>query len=397
MKKWFLLLMAALLLCLPVWAIAAELDITGMNGEIAINTDDVTLTGASDKVWVVVAENVSSLTLKNCTIGANDEEQNAITFETPSSAVSKRVLTVIGTNSLTGADAKTYNGYNALMVWGEDVPLVIQGEGGVLNLHGGTSAEERELGTYFGGAGLEAECDVTIGKGCTVNAYGGKGDTGDGLGAASHYSSLYLYGTLNAYSNRTQNTESAVYFNQNIVCEEGSVLKGISVDDNGISCRHLEAKNGSSITAVSSLDWGIYAHRGLTAHKGASLNVSGGKYGLLVRKDYPISISSHQVEIQGGEYAIVRIYEDENDNKTYVPASAIQWGSDIGIKAGPNAASAVNVNQYTDEKYLRTFEKHVAQPVLPQTGDKTNLALWSVLAAMSIAGMFFLTRKKKEA
>ena len=84
-----ILVLAALLLCLPVWAMAVELDITGMSGEIAITTDGVTLTGASDKVWVVVTENVSSLTLKNCTIGANDEEQDAITFETSSSAVSK--------------------------------------------------------------------------------------------------------------------------------------------------------------------------------------------------------------------------------------------------------------------------------------------------------------------
>lgn len=74
---------------------------------------------------------------------------------------------------------------------------------------------------------------------------------------------------------------------------------------------------------------------------------------------------------------------DASDPSKFVPVSA----ADIASGDGTIIANGEVVYQY---------QKPVDNGI-PQTGDNSHVILWYALAAMSVAGMVILTRKKKEA
>lgn len=101
---------------------------------------------------------------------------------------------------------------------------------------------------------------------------------------------------------------------------------------------------------------------------------------------YTNNVTGLHIQMAGGSSLTIDAQipiADASDPSKFVPVSA----ADIASGDGTIIANGDVVYQHSTP----------AISYLPQTGDNSNVFLWYALAAMSLAGIVILTRKKKEA
>lgn len=382
MKRIAFALLAALLLCLIVGSALAELavvDLNGKTGEIKIEENAI-VTGSATGVYLVVAKNVTELTLRGVSITSS----NASALEFNGDADDTLTLILEGDNTLEssklyGIEAYKFN--TTLIITGsgtlEAIGAEINGEGGrgihvngslkitstgSVTAKGGTGTKIEGQNSGWGGTGIRAMKLEISGTG-SVTATGGNGDTFGGMGM------------------------------------------DIQFDDG------LSIANGSAVTVTAGE--GLRGFPALQTYgnifvDSATLTVNAPQsYGIFLDSDIgsaeklTVSGESH-ITVNSGRGAAICFTNEQKE----IPAQ-IELNGAFVMRAGDNKDSAAEIHAY-DQKYPylsiepATPIEPIAPPTpdnanLPQTGDNSNVILWSALTCISVISMMTLVRKRKEA
>lgn len=378
LKKMGCALLAALLLCLMAGNAMAvsTVNLTGRDGEGEIIIDEnATITGSATGVYLVVDASVTELTLRDVSITSSDAD--ALEFK--GDADDTLTLILEGDNTLESSIGYGIKAYTS--------NLIITGSG---TLEAIGAERNRE-----GGRGIDVNGCLKITSTGSVTAKGGAGTKIEGQNSG-------WGGTgIRAYKLEISGTGSVTATGGN-----GDTLGGMGIDIQSVG--GLSIANGSTVTVTA----GEGSNRGsaLQTHgnifvDSATLTVNAPQsYGIFLDSNHGsaekliVSGDSH-VTVNSGSGAAICYTNEQKEN----PAQ-IELNGAFVMRAGADKSSAAEIHAY-DQKYpYLSIEpvKPIEVPVpdstnLPQTGDNSNVILWSALACISVIGMTMLVRKRKNA
>lgn len=399
-------LMMILLVCLPVWALAANLTIG--DGET------VTLSGTLSEGYDIQLDGQGTLVLDHVTMtvdayaaleidgtgslniifkGNNLLTNHGYGIDGPSVAVT---LTPGSADALFRIDNQSYD-YGGILasrlVLAEGAKVDVNSPGNtavhVADLQVGANAVLNAKGGWHGIGVINS----TIGRNARVNAHGS-------------FNGLWFYGL--SYHRGYMIVEEGAEVN--LSTDGAAAPSGTPLD---IYSGDFQIKSGAKVNALTDVTYAaiVVDNGSIIVEEGAALNGVSNRsdgLGLMMNDTSSIHINSENVTFTGGTRgAITRwLFGSVGDPGT------IHLGTQI-IAQHRNAAAEPweeMTGNITNKRYFRTAKKtgagadedaNAAMPEsgvsVPRTGDESNLILWSVLAAVSMFGMMTLVRRRKEA
>ena len=388
-KKILSLALMTLLLCLPMWALAAQ--------SISINDGEkVTLTGTLSQGYDIRVTGDATLVLDHVNITALENDYAVLHLKGDGN------LNVIfkGNNVLTHS--------NVYGIFSDEVCVTLTPDGNDASLR--VNAAEAGINADYVNIGAGARIDVlsdgnafdcqelNIGSDAVLNVDGGW----HGLNVTKH-AAIGKNATVNARGNFNGVCLSVDF----MMLEEGARLNAYSdafVDRDGTIRREgmpfdawnskVIIKNGAELNATS--DASEYAaelaEASLIVEAGGKLNIinnySAG-LGLFMEDGCAMQFNSTDVTISGDRAAI----EGEGTIRCGEGVAAVhreketdKWERMLG--------------NTTDRRYFRTMDEALAPKLemnLPNTGDESSIIFWAVLACMSLLGVAMLARRRKAA
>ena len=279
-------------------------------------------------------------------------------------------------------------------------------------------------------------CALNIASGCNVTAIGIEEyalELNDYyINSITYFPTLDIYGSLTAITQSSNENYTSINPSKEITVHSGGSLTaknegaGIGLDfyrgrlicKSGSTATITAENNHAAVFATFDFYEGDSCGAEVMIEEGCTFTANGmgdNSYGLCSLYDWPqkIKLLSQNAEIQGTAAAIGLVqrntYFDGANNRherifSHGSHNSITWGTNQPMHAGASRATAVPVEEYHQQKYLKIGSMPVvpsapgtpdasAPPSAPKTGDDANLALWLGLMAASLLGMAGMKRR----
>ena len=387
-----LALMMILIVCLPVWALAAE--------SLSIGDGKTeTLSGTLSQGYYIKVDGDATLVLDHVTITADDYAALKIDGTGSLNIIFK------GNNMLTNDIYGIFaNSVEVTLTPGSaDALLQIDNlandDGGIivdcLNLAEGAKVDAKSP------AGIAVEAsDLHVGADVVLNANGGwQGIDVMESAVIGRNARVNAHGSLSGlwFRGTDMIVEEGAEVN---LSSDGAIRAEGSPLDISEGC--FQIKSGAKVNATTDVtDAAIVVAKGsIIVEEGAALNGVNNRsdgWGLMMSEACSIQLNSENVTFTGGTRGAI--------GAAKAPGK-IHLGPQIIAQHRNSAAEPWEemTGNATQKRYFRTAKAAgsgvtVPEPdvSVPKTGDNSNVILWSALACISLFGMTMLVRKRKEA
>lgn len=395
MKRFILPVLMILLMCLPAWAMAADISIgdgetvtlsgtltEGYNiqlgGKGTLVLDHVHMTSSGDYAALEINGSGSlNIIYKGSNTLINEDNygifaENAEITLTPGSADALLRIDI----SSDGNDGIFAYGLN--LAEGAKVNVNSSGSTAVtaFSLHIGENAMLNATGRWHG---IDVIFSGIIGKNAQVNAHGG------------------FIGLLLRIGDMTIEEGAEV-----TLSSDGA--RSLSGSPLSINIGNLLIENEAKVDASTDNTYAavMILYGSITVEEGAVLSGVNDRpvgVGLMMDENSFIKLNSDQVTLSGGANGAVSTWLFTGYEGG---PGKIQLGSDILAQHRSSAAEPWEemTGSTTGKRFFRTakaVEEVPPEIIVPETGDEANVLLWSALAAVSMLGMMMLVRRRKGA
>ena len=390
--KYMLFLALALMLCLTAGGAMAAIQVNGIdalpdeNGCIYIDEQSVKVSGSGENVFIVVKENVSQLYIENLIVTA-PAGYHALDIQSDN-------ITLIakGNNTLTAGNGEC----DGIFAAGS---ITIRGS---LTTNGGYCEN-----TNYGGRGIWAESVVTIAEDAVVVANGGSCAGKYGNDAIYAYDRIIVNGKVTANGGHSNAKDGdggeGLDANEIIINGTATVTAGNALNSDGEGGKGLDG-NKIVINGTATVNGGkgtCYGGNGIKANESVQVSgmlttVGGADSGSGTSEDDYLKFGAGiycegTVTIAGDVEAAAG-----NDRQAAIVSDELKLNNQVGCESADKQNWVETLRNTL--RYFSTKEPVVQIPeTLPETGDNSNVILWSALVFISLLGMMALVCKRKEA